>query len=87
MIGGIIFFLMSFFIAIFRFFLRRRYRIDVHGFEVFDTDAPVVVLPNHPALVDPMIMLSVVAQKKLLSPIMIETYYHTFGMEPLFRAL
>lgn len=78
---------MSFFIAIFKFFLQRRYHIDVRGFEVFDTDAPVVVLPNHPALVDPMIMLSVVAQKKLLSPIMTETYYHTFGMEPLFRAL
>jgi len=79
--------MLTFFLAIGRFFLSLRYDVTLKNFEIFDTDAPVVVFPNHPALVDPMLMVSRVAKKKLLSPLMTETYFHTPGLGPIVRAL
>jgi 1-acyl-sn-glycerol-3-phosphate acyltransferase len=69
--------MLSFFLASIRFFLSLRYTLHLKNFEVFDTDAPLVVFPNHPALVDPMLLVSTVAKKKILSPLMTETYFHT----------
>ena len=46
-----------------------------------------MVFPNHPALVDPMIVTSYIAKKKLLSPVMTETYFHTPGLGPIVRGL
>lgn len=69
--------MLSLFLACTRFILSLRYRLVLENFELFDTDMPVVVFPNHPALVDPMILVSLVAKKKILSPLMTETYFHT----------
>lgn len=44
-------------------------------------------MPNHPALVDPMIMVSHTALYKIFSPIMTETYFHTPGLWIIVKAL
>ncbi len=67
--------------------LALRYRVEFQHFEIFDTEDPVIVFPNHPALVDPMILISHIAQKKLLAPIMTETYIHSPGLGGIIRAL
>lgn len=82
-----IYLLMKFLFFLARIILHRRYRIRISGFDVFDTDAPVVVFPNHPALVDPIMMLSEIGRKKILSPVMTETYMNTPGIGPILRKL
>ncbi len=72
--------MLSLFLALVRSILSLRYRITMKNFSLFDTDTPAIVLPNHPALVDPMILISFIAKKKILSPLMTETYFHTPGL-------
>lgn len=40
-----------------RLLLRFRYRISIQGFEVVKNNSPVLFLPNHQALIDPIILL------------------------------
>ncbi len=84
---GIIFSMISFLFFIARHILALRYRITLIGDEALHTDQSVVVFPNHPALVDPLIMMTHVGKKKLLSPVMTETYIHTPGLGPIVRSL
>ncbi len=79
--------MLSLFLSLLRFILFLRYKITFKNIEVFDSVTPMVVFPNHPALVDPMILTAYVAKKKILSPIMTETYFHTAGLGPIVRAL
>lgn len=67
--------------------LSLRYRIKIKNLEVFDTGSPVIVFPNHPALVDPMILISHIWTKKILSPVMTESYFHTPGLGGILKAL
>src|SRR5689334_17982122 len=44
-----------------RLFLSLRYRVRVHGLDqVRNLKGPVLVLPNHPGLVDPLLVLSAI---------------------------
>ena len=79
--------MLSFFLFLVRHILSLRYRLDIKGFEVLDTTSAVIVFPNHPALVDPMLLVSHTAKKKILSPVMTESYFHTPGIGPIVRAL
>ncbi len=67
--------------------LALRYKVTFTNKEVFDTKQSVIVFPNHPALVDPMILVSNIASQKILSPVMTETYFHTPWIGPIIRAL
>jgi len=78
---------LPFIFASFSRILSLRYRIVIKNHEVFDTKSPVIVFPNHPALVDPMILISHIGQKKILSPVMTESYFHTPGLGSIIRAL
>ncbi len=68
---------LSFLFRSFSAILGLRYRITFTNFEVFDTKNPVIVFPNHPALVDPMILISHIGKKKILSPVMTKSYINT----------
>lgn len=70
-----------------RFFLHLRYRVHIEGMKEFDHNGPIIVFPNHPALVDPMIMITEIGRKKILSPVMTETYIHTPWLGPILRAM
>lgn len=79
--------LLSFLLRTFSYILALRYRITIKNLEVFDTEDPVIVFPNHPALVDPMILLSHIGKKRILSPVMTESYFHTPGLGGIIKAL
>ena len=86
----IVYFFIMFFSILFRFsswILSLRYRITIKNIEIFDTKNPVIVFPNHPASVDPMILISHIGKKKILSPVMTESYFHTPGLGGIIRAL
>lgn len=78
-------------LSILLFFVRHilalRYRVSFKNIDIFDKNNPVIVFPNHPALVDPMILISNIAKRKILSPVMTETYFTTPGLGPIVRAL
>lgn len=79
--------MLDFLFFLVRSLLSLRYRVSFRGDEVFDTSSSVIVFPNHPALVDPMLLVSYIGKKKILSPVMTETYFHTPGLAPIIRAL
>jgi hypothetical protein len=79
--------MLHFLLFAFRNLLSLRYRTEFVNFEGFDAKNPVVVFPNHPALVDPLIVVSNIAKKKLLSPVMTETYFHIPGLGGIIRAM
>src|SRR5688500_609744 len=52
-----------------RLVLPLRYRIRVHGLEALkDVKGPVLVLPNHPAYVDPLLVFHVLWRRLKLRP-------------------
>ncbi len=69
------------------FLLSLRYRVTYKNMEVFDTASPVILFPNHPALIDPIILIANIGKKKMLSPVMTETYFKTPGLGGILRAL
>lgn len=64
--------------------LRIRYRVRIEGIENLASDGAVLVLPNHVALIDPVILTAFFAPSKILSPLVSETYYSIPAFKPLF---
>lgn len=62
------------------FFFRRllalRYRINLSWVEKLKHDWPILILPNHVALVDPVIMISFLWKYLKVSPLASEKYYN-----------
>jgi len=58
--------------------LHRRYDVTVEGLEILSASAPAtafLVLPNHPALVDPMLVLTELSRRPL-RPLVDEAFFH-----------
>ena len=73
-----------FFYGLFYVFLRLRYRWQVHGKEKLrDLKGPVLVLPNHPAYVDPMLVFAVLWPSLRMRPMVYEGNFRN----PLFRLM
>ena len=64
-----------------RWLFLRRYRVEVDGLSAVAQDATYLVLPNHPAMVDPM-LVSVVFWKTPLKPLSDESFFHTGIVAP-----
>jgi 1-acyl-sn-glycerol-3-phosphate acyltransferase len=60
---------------IIRLLLRFRYRIKFKGTEIIQKNAPVLFLPNHQALIDPIIFLSHIYRFIIVTPVLSEKYY------------
>lgn len=58
-----------------RVLFRLRYRIFVKGRENIKTGSPVLYLPNHPALIDPVILLSEIFRYSSATPVITAKYY------------
>jgi 1-acyl-sn-glycerol-3-phosphate acyltransferase len=58
-----------------RLLLRFRYRISVKGSEILQSSSPILFLPNHQALIDPLILLSHVYRYTTAIPVISEKYY------------
>jgi 1-acyl-sn-glycerol-3-phosphate acyltransferase len=70
-----------------RILLRVRYRIEVRGSEIFQKDSPVLLLPNHQALIDPIILFSQIYRFSQATPVISEKYYDIPIARSLFRML
>jgi len=70
-----------------RVLVRTRYRIVIKGSEVFQNNSPKLILPNHPALVDPIILLSQIYRFSTATPVISEKYYDIPVIRSFFRGL
>jgi long-chain-fatty-acid--[acyl-carrier-protein] ligase len=70
---------------IIRLLLRSRYRIHVSGAEVIQRNGPVLFLPNHQALIDPIILLSQIYRFSTAVPVLSEKYYDIPVARSFFR--
>lgn len=68
-----------------RTILKVRYRVRIEGIENLAPDDTVLVLPNHVALIDPVILATFFAPSKILSPLVSETFYSIPVFKPLFN--
>lgn len=83
------------FIRILSFLLRRlislRYRVRLKGLDeikkILKSNKPVVVLPNHPAMTDPLLLYSILGQIASLKPVMDERFFYQKGVNWLFRCI
>jgi 1-acyl-sn-glycerol-3-phosphate acyltransferase len=59
----------------FRLLLRIRYRISIKGSDILRHNSPVLFLPNHQALIDPIILLSQIYRFSTATPVISEQYF------------
>ncbi len=69
-----------------RFLLRFRYRVRVEGLEKLrDLRGPTLVMPNHPGLIDPPLVLANIRIPGGLRPIVTSSMYRNWLLYPLMR--
>jgi len=72
------------FLAITAILLRLRYRVTVEGAEELRAlDGPTLILPNHPAYVDPPLVLSHLRLRRSLRPLVFSGTYRLLPLRPL----
>ncbi|MEI6060806.1 MAG: lysophospholipid acyltransferase family protein [Bacteroidota bacterium] len=59
-----------------RLLLRFRYKISIKGSEILQNNSPVLFLPNHQALIDPIILLSHIFRFSTATPVVSEKYFN-----------
>ena len=80
--------LLSEFIALtVRILLRPRYKIVVKGSEVFNQNKASLILPNHQALIDPVILLSHIYRFSSATPVISEKYFDIPVAKSFFRLI
>lgn len=81
--------LLKLFFALTRFFLRFRYRIEVRGLESLKREAGkgVLVLPNHPALMDPVIVFALLWPIYEMRPLVVEHMFRAPLLRPFMKIL
>ncbi len=71
----------------YRFILRLRYDVKINGTEHLKSDKGVLVLPNHPAEIDPVIIGAFFWKKCKLHPVVTETFYFKPIINNIFRII
>ncbi len=72
---------LKYFATFHRAILKSRYKVEVLGAESLNTDDVKLILPNHQALVDPLILFSQIWKKVATAPLVDEAYFEN----PLFK--
>ncbi len=67
---------MKIIIFLYRFFLSRRYNVEIQNSELLKHDGPILLLPNHVALIDPQILMSFFNPYLSLSPVASEKFFN-----------
>jgi len=70
-----------------RLVLRFRYKVTVTGTEIVQKNSPVLFLPNHQALIDPIILLSQIYSFSTATPVIAEKYYDMPVAKWLFKRM
>lgn len=63
-------------LTLFKSLLSVRYKVDVTGLELLKTDRPKLFLPNHQAIVDPILIMSQIYRVSSAVPVVTEGYYN-----------
>ena len=66
-----------------RLLLSLRYNVSMKGTEVLKDTMPILILPNHQALIDPIILMSQIYRYSLAIPVISSTFYDI----PLLRSI
>ena len=70
-----------------RLLLRFRYKISITGSEILQNNSPVLFLPNHQALIDPIILLSHIYRFTTATPVVSEKYFNMPVIKWFFKRL
>jgi len=70
-----------------RLLLRSRYKIVITGSENLHKNSPKLFLPNHQALIDPIILMSQIYRFTTATPVISEKYFDTPGVKWYFRKI
>lgn len=73
--GPVIVFFSKILAFLFRILLRCRYRVCLKGTEILSNGSPVLYLPNHQAMIDPVILTSRIYRFSTVTPVISEKYY------------
>lgn len=71
--------------ATIKYLLRLRYELQVSGLDQLEGHEGVLVLPNHPAEIDPMIVSTLFWDSLRLRPVVVETMYNLPLLKPLMK--
>src|SRR5579859_6530013 len=86
--GSVMVFLRYVFCGLARCVLALRYRLRVHGLEqVRDLKGPVLILPNHPAYIDPVLVLAAVWPALKPRPLVFEMMFTNPVLWPFAKLL
>lgn len=77
---------MKVFIAIYRFFLSLRYKVEITGIEVLKTKNAKFILPNHQALIDPQLIFAHLYKYLTVVPVVTENFYKNPVLRIIFEA-
>ena len=80
-------FLLKIFSDVVRFILSLRYKIELKGLDKIEKTTGVLVLPNHPAEIDPVIMSILLWRKLQPSPIVLEDFYNMPVLNKFFKLI
>lgn len=73
-----------FFARVLRFFLRFRYKVTLDGFEQMMSADPFLLMPNHPAYMDPLLLFTeMYARDRKVSPMSDEKFFKN----PVYRQI
>jgi len=72
--------------ALSRFVLLTRYRVRLHGTELLNTNQPILFLPNHQALIDPIILIGNLYKYTVVLPAISSKFYDFILIKPLFKS-
>lgn len=75
------------FVILVRILLKLRYKVQVQGVEYLKGKKGVLLLPNHPAEIDPVILSACVWKYTPLRPVVLEKYYFLPGVHFLMRQI
>ena len=79
-------FMYRLFWTIVRWMLDRRYRVEITGLEQLEgLDGPTLVMPSHPAYIDPPLVISHLRLRRSLRPIVYAGIYRIPLLRPLMR--
>lgn len=70
-----------------RMLLMIRYRLAFSGLSSIPRNGPVLILPNHPAEIDPVILGSHIWKSRPVIPLMIEAFYDLPGVKTIMQSI
>ncbi|MBR8537723.1 AMP-binding protein [Carboxylicivirga sediminis] len=72
--------------ALLRFILGARYKVNVKGRETLNSQSPKLILPNHQAIMDPILLFAYLYKYTTAVPVMLASYFDIPVAKWLFKA-